>query len=481
MNGLPVKPTPTPRIAMLIPYWEFWDDSARADMRAHLRDMAEHASAALSNVMVASIDILSGDSNAADVGKRIRASTPDVLVVLQVMAVPPARTTAILEELRDLPLVVWGLHHRSHPRSTDEFDHSDITIDGATVGVTQLVSMLVRQTRPFSLCVGHLADRETTAAVERSIGAAWAARQIGLGTLARVGKEPDGYDCVVCDPAQLEAAIGLKVVEIEPSEIVRRFRDVDPSATALLEAEVADTFDVPTATAPSARGLERSLRFAVALAQFDDDRAINAGAINCHVPELRFAAEVGVAPCFALGRETTRGIPWACAGDMLTAVALLTTKLLGGAALYHELETIDYEADELVIANTGEHDLAWADPRVRPVLRANGWFASDPVCGACACFSPPPGPATLVAFVPHPREESGFRYITAEGEFGERSFPASGTPNASFRFRGQTSVEGFEAWARAGANHHSSSTPGHFADAVASVAEHLRVGCVRIS
>lgn len=227
---------------------------------------------------------------------------------------------------------------------------------------------------------------------------------------------------------------------VTPS-LSRRFHEVDRPALALVQAETDDTFELSCVAPPTAEGLERSLRFAVALAGLDQDWSIDAGAINCHIPELRFASDVGIAPCFALGRETTRGTPWACAGDMLTAVALLTTKLLGAAAVYHELEAIDYEADEVVIANTGEHDLAWADPQVRPVLRSNGWFSSDVVCGACACFSPPAGPATLVAFVPHhPQETSGFRYITAEGEFGERTFPLSGTINASFRFRGRTSI-----------------------------------------
>jgi L-fucose isomerase-like protein len=471
-----------PRVAVLIPFWEFWESSARGDLRAHLRDVGDQAIAALSNVNVVSSDVLVAAEDAAGVARRIRASASDVLVVLQVMGVPPARTMSVLDELPDLPVVVWGLHLARELNAGEErYDHSDITTEGATVGTTQLVTMLVRQSRPLSLHVGHVSDAEATKAVERSIRAAWAARRIARGTLARVGREPAGYDCVVCDVAQLGAALGLQVVEVEPAEIARRFREVGRSETQKVEAEVASTFDVPAATAPDAEGLDRSLRFAAVLESLDDELGIDAGAINCHIPELRFSSEVGIAPCYALGRETTRGIPWACAGDMLTAVALLTTKLLGGAALYHELETIDYETDELVIANTGEHDLAWADPSTRPVLRANGWFSSDPICGACACFSPPPGAATLVAFVPHPAEASGFRYIVAEGSFGPRSFSGAGTPNAAFRFRERGSVDGFTAWALAGASHHSSSTPGHFGDAVARVAEYLRIGCVRIS
>lgn len=477
MTGL--LTTRAPRIAIIVPYWEFWERSARVDLLAHVRDVATHASSALVDIEVVSIQVLTAESDSNAVAERIRALAPDVLVVLQLMAVPPARTSALLERLSDLPLVVWGLNLRRHVPT--DYDHAEITTEGATVGVTQLVSMLTRTSRPYALCIGPEGDRALIEALERSLRAAWTARRISMGTLARVGSEPPGYDCVVCDHSELESALGLKVIEIPPSEIVRRFHEVDRPALALVQAETNDTFELSCVAPPTAEGLERSLRFAVALAGLDQDWSIDAGAINCHIPELRFASDVGIAPCFALGRETTRGTPWACAGDMLTAVALLTTKLLGAAAVYHELEAIDYEADEVVIANTGEHDLAWADPQVRPVLRSNGWFSSDVVCGACACFSPPAGPATLVAFVPHPQEPSGFRYITAEGEFGERTFPLSGTINASFRFRERTSIDGFTAWACAGANHHSSSTPGLLANSVALVAAYLRVGCVQVS
>jgi L-arabinose isomerase len=471
--------TGRPRVGMLVPFWEFWEKSARGDLRAHLRQVAEAAAAALREVDVVASAVLFIPEEAEQVAEQLRASGAEALLVVQVMAVPPARTTRVLDALGDLPLVVWGLHLER--RAGEAYDHSDIATEGATVGTSQLVSMLVRRERPFALQVGRLSDPGTVAAVEGALRAAWASRRIASGRLARVGSEPPGYDCVVCDPGELTAAIGLQVIDLAPAELARAYEQTGAVETERVRAETESSFVLADGLTAADEGLRRSLRFAAALERFDGEHGIDAGAINCHLPELRFSPEVGIAPCFALGRETTRGVPWACAGDMLTAVALLTTKLLGAAALYHELETIDYDADELVIANTGEHDLAWADPRVKPQLRANGWFASDPVCGACACMSPPAGPATLVSFVPHPAEPSGFRYIVAEGEFTPRSYPEAGTPNAAFRFRERSAVDGFTAWSLAGANHHSSSTPGHLGDQVARVAAYLRVGLVRVS
>ena len=129
---------------------------------------------------------------------------------------------------------------------------------------------------------------------------------------------------------------------------------------------------------------------------------------------------------------------------------MLTTRLLGGAALYHELESLDYETGELVIANSGEHDLAFCDPAERPTLRQNDWYLADPVVGACACFAAPAGPASLVAFTELDAPAPGYRFIVAEGEFTSTRWPATGTPHAAFRFRHEPAPQAWERWARAG-------------------------------
>jgi len=223
---------------------------------------------------------------------------------------------------------------------------------------------------------------------------------------------------------------------------------------------------------------------AAALQTLDRDLGLDAGAMNCHVPEIRFAPDPGpgLAPCFALGRETSAGIPWTCAGDVPTAVAMLTAKLLGGAALYHEIEGLDRATGEALLANSGEHDLAFADPAAAPALVRNCWWEGDPCPGLCARFGPPPGPGTLIGFTPHPQARGGFRFVVAEGTFTARRLPDTGTPHGAFRFAGEDDVvTAWTRWARTGVNHHSAATPGHLGAAVAAVAGHLGVECVRVS
>ena len=210
-----------------------------------------------------------------------------------------------------------------------------------------------------------------------------------------------------------------------------------------------------------------------------DRHGLDGGAFNCHVPQFRFGDEIGIAPCWGLGRLTSMGKPFTCTGDILTAVAMLTTKRLGAAALYHEIEAIDYESGEVVIANSGEHDLAWLAPGSSPRLRRNGWFCGkDERCGVCAVMEPPAGPATLVGFTPHPDARGGFRYAVARGELTKRTFPETGTANGAFRFEAGPVEVAWARWAATGVNHHSSATPGDIAADVDAVARQLGIEAV---
>lgn len=411
----------------------------------------------------------------ATLAGRIEAARAEAALVLQTLAVMPAYTQAVLRPLSDLPVVVWTAHRQE--RLPADFDHGAITSEGATVGTPMLTNTLVRAGRPFELVVGRIDDPVTIEAVAGALRAAAAASRLRRARIGRVGPVFQGYDCVDADDARLRAATGIEAVRIEAAELRELYLTVEPARVRELESEARAIFTV--AENVEGDSLARTLRAAAALDDLVERHRLDAGAINCHVPEIRFGADVGIAPCYALGRQTSNGIPWACAGDVVTAVAMLTLKLLGAAAQYHELESLDYETGELVIASSGEHDLAFGDG-ARPALVRNLWFDGDEHCGACACFGAPAGPATLVGFTELDGPQPGYRYIVAPGAFTATAWPGVGTPYAAFRFSGDDSVASWTRWCRAGANHHSAATPGELAREVAAVAAFLGVDAVTV-
>jgi L-arabinose isomerase len=462
-----------PRVGVVHPYWTLWEHTAGPTFRTDRLELTHAVASELGDVVDAiSVDeIASGDDGLA-VGRRLADLDVDVVLVVQTMAVPAAWTMTALDALPRTPVVVWALHETG--LVDGGFDHGSITTQGATVGAPMLSNLLSRADRPFELVLGRRGDPATQDRVRDALRLAGIARGIAAARLGRIGRPLDGYAHVDVDDAVLRAATGIELVPIDPDEVVARFREVDDDAVRALEAALRQDWTIERE--PSPDDLDRSLRAALALERVVDDHGVDGGAFNCHVPQFRFGETIGIAPCWGLGRLTTGGRPFTCTGDIVTAVAMLTTKRLGGAAVYHEIEAIDYATGEVVIANSGEHDLAWLAPGSTPRVRPNDWFCGrDAHCGICAAFEPAPGPATLVGFTPHPAARGGFRFVVARGDLTERTFPETGTVNGAFRFRDGTVEEAWARWAAAGVNHHSSATPGDLSEEVTRVARHLGI------
>jgi L-arabinose isomerase len=467
-----------PRVGVVSPYWTLWEHTAGPSFRAARLALARAVADDLADTVdpIAVLEVDGAEAGAA-AGRRFAELDLDAILVVQTMAVPAAWTMAALDAVPRSPVVVWALHETG--LVDGGFDHGSITTQGATVGAPMITNLLSRADRPFELVLGRRGDPATRDRVRAALRLAGIARGIARSRLGRIGRPLEGYAHVDVDDAALRSATGIELVAIDPDEVVARFRGVDDADVRALEADVRRDWTFETEPLPD--DLDRSLRAALALERVADDHAIDGGAFNCHVPQFRFGEPIGIAPCWALGRLTTAGRPFTCTGDIVTAVAMLTTKRLGGAAIYHEIEAIDYATGEVVIANSGEHDLAWLAPGARPRLRPNGWFCGqDAHCGVCAVLEPPSGPATLVGFTPHPAARGGFRYVVARGELTTRTFPETGTVNGAFRFGDGSVEDAWARWASAGVNHHSSATPGDLSTEVAGVARHLGIEAVLV-
>ena len=371
-----------PRMAIVQAYWDLWEHTAGPTFRADRLEIARRVAAELADAYDAvTVADAASVAEGAALGERLKADPPEALLVIVSMAAPPAYVLAVLDALPDVPVVVWALHETGLVGG--DFDHGGITTQGATVGGPMLTNVLARRARPSQLILGRHADDATGARVREALQLAVVATSIRRARLGRIGQPIDGYLHVDLDDAELANAMGITTVDVDPDEVVEAWRAITAERISALEAEVRATWQ--SAEDVEAEGsLERSLRAALALEDVVERHQLDGGAFNCHVPQFRFGDEIGIAPCWGLGRLTSMGKPFSCTGDIVTAVAMLTTKRLGAAALYHEIVAVDYETGEVTIANSGEHDLAWLAPGETPRLRRNGWYCGkDPRCGVC--------------------------------------------------------------------------------------------------
>lgn len=465
-----------PTAAVLAPYWNFWEASVGTRFRSDREQLLSTVVEQLveQGVKVPWHGLIDSPPAGIDAAIAVEALEVDVVIIAQTMAAPPSHAMAALERL-EKPLIVWGIQNSTS--IPDDFNQSHITSLGATVGTPMLTNVLQRTGRVYELHLSAVGDVSALERVEGLVRAGSTASRLSTSRMARIGEPIPGYACVDVADDLLHDAIGVDVVRVEPEAIRERFHQVADRDLDRRTAETNRQFDVRS---DSDADLRRSLRLALALESLDDELSINFGAMNCHVPEIRFDADIGVTPCFGLGQETSRGIPYTCSGDVLTAVAMFVGRSLSGAALYHEIEAVDFETGEVALANSGEHDLGWCGAGTRPRVEQNAWFRGDPHTGVSARFELSEGHATLIGFTEHPDEASGFRFIIAEGQISGRALHSSPTVGGLFRFESGPVGAAWERWANAGVNHHSAVCPGHLARQVRAVANYLQVGCITV-
>ncbi len=464
-------------VAVLFPYWTFWESTLDAiKFRKERETILDEVSEFLYNneYQVIRFPFVDSPEIGKSIADQLLTSNLDAVLIVQTMAVPTSHLLPVIESLPGVPILVWALQNSLS--LDDDFSESEITSLGSTVGTPMLTNFLNRKGRMHRVIFNSNQENDYSEVLEE-LEIATVAGSLKSAKLARIGEAISGYFCVDAESNELQNALGLEVVELTAEDFASSYQEVEQEQIDLLASESKEyvvSEDLET--------FNQTIRAAAALENIDKKYAISMGAMNCHVDEIRFSKEIGIAPCFALGRETGRGVPWSCSGDVITAVAMYVARALGGAALYHEIEALDFETGEFVIANSGEHDLSWCRHGDVPLLQANPWFAKDELTGGSLCFDLPPGEATLVAFTPFHNEVSGYRFVVAEGNITERSFSSSPTVGGAFRFSGNLSpAESWLNWVNAGVNHHSAIAPGHLANKVKKVAEYLNIGFVEIT
>lgn len=477
-----------------MPYWEFWESAVPWDLRAEraallariVADLTEPARSAaptgapgdpavgVTTPEVVLHALIADQSDADRIAAQLTdqpivgsngsstAAPIDAVLIAISMAAPPGPMMSILHRIPHTPVVVWAVH--VDDRLNPQFSHTDITTQGATVGGPLLTNVLVREGRPFDIRMGPASRIEVARAALRP---AIAAGRLRAGVIARVGTTLPGYLSVDADDEQLTQRLGLRIAHITPTEVRDRALACPTDRVAAAMHDVASQFDVASDVDPG--GFERSVRVLLALADLTRESGLIGGAFNCHVPEIRFGPELGITPCLALGESTTAGVPWTCTGDVVTAIAMATVQALELPTLYHEIEAVDYDADEVILANSGEHDRRLCAGR--PAMVPNTWFTGDARTAPCALFTVPAGPAGLVAFTQ--RVDGTARFIAADGRTTGRRSPQTGTVNAGFRFASGPVTQAWPRWAEAGANHHSALTCAAIAADIERIADHL--------
>jgi L-arabinose isomerase len=447
---------------VVMPYWTFFEESTEIDLRADREKLLAEVTGCVSSTGVGIVGshMIETAEDVDAVLAGIDQHSIDVLVVASSMAAPPTLVLQLVRRLPAVSLVVWPCAWPA--RQLETFTHAKIVERGGTVGTPMITSVLVREGRPFALLPLDVGLDEAGPVIAEEIAAAAVAAQVRRSRVARLGEVLPGYESLVIANERLETGIGVSVVSLSESDFAFACETVSTS-------EITSRLDELRSRAVidcDENSLRIAARSVVALAALVESHALSAGTLNCHCAEIRFSPSVAHAPCLALGESTSRGVPWTCTGDVLTAAAMLITSLMSGTSLYHEIEAFDPGRGEFILANSGEHDARWSDRPAR-IAQSPWWRGS-----VCAIHPLQAGPATLVALAQTP---NGLRLVAAEGTVTSDSEPTTGTASARFTWGSGDRGTGWKHWVESGAGHHSALGRGHFAQNLARVAHHLGV------
>ncbi len=452
---------PQRRIGVIHPYWSFWESAVGPDFAEDRRRLGALGDETLGSVaeVTWSVTVQPGD----DIPALVERLDPaiDAIVVVSTMAASPGAIIELLDAFADRPLVIWAAHLG---RAVDaDLSYSGITERGGTVGTPMIGAHLTRVGRPFDIVAGELTDGSVVGPAVLRACAAGTVRGSRLGV---IGSTLPGYEWARVSDDTL-AAVGVTVVARQPSELAARMPDRGNRDNPVLTG-----FEVDPGV--DDRSLDLALRYSSALEDFVRKEGLSAGTLNCHVPELRLG--FGAAPCLALGACTSRGVPWTCTGDVATALAMLLVASLGAPTLYHEIEALDEDSNEAILANSGEHDSRFATTGERRVI-ANPWFPAEPST-VSAEYSIAAGPASLVGISTGP--DGRLTAVVAPGRFTSRTAHSSGTANASFVFDSGPITEAWRRWSLAGVGHHSCATDRNVAGDIEAMCRHLGMGFVEV-
>ncbi|MBT7165629.1 MAG: L-fucose/L-arabinose isomerase family protein [Victivallales bacterium] len=410
---------------------------------------------------------------------KIQAADLEVLFV-DMVTYATSSTFGILARALDLPIVLVALQPLAAMDYPNGSTYMQLCNDDLC-SVPEFTGVAIRMGRPAPpLILGTLHDDP---AAEAEL-AEWCAIAKVLHDLrrARIGHMGHVLEAMLdmhTDPTAVTAAFGCHVVQCEPDDIARAYREIDPAVTKAKKREILDFFDTPDPVSDpltsrlTDEDLTMAARVALALDRFVDEKRLDGLAYY-------YEAEAGsemrrVVTNLIVGNSLlcAAGFPMCGEFDIKTCLAMLIMDRLDIGGSFAEFHPIDFERDSVLVGHDGPHHLNIADGK--PVLRSLAKYHGKPGSGASVEFQIKEGPITMLSI--GVKADGTFKFVLAEGESVRWPIPPTGNPNTHGRFK--PDVRTFlKRWVAEGPTHHFALGIGHHAATIAKVADCLGIESV---
>jgi L-fucose isomerase-like protein len=382
------------------------------------------------------------------------------------MAAPPSFGSQPLEGF-DGPVLRWD--DRRTERFGPDLDEVEATRGSSLLGSIMLANILGREGRPYLTVTSVDGD---AAAVARAVTGAAAAHALHGARLGLLGGIIAGYGNVVLEP-EAAATLGIELVPVDADGVAR-------AMAASASPADGSTGSLPEGFAPTPDALpllDRSLRVHRFLSALVEQERLDALALNCHSDVLRFGEETGVVGCLGSTLLWSVGVPVACTGDGVTAVALMLAARIAGSAQYCEGYGIESATGELLVSSCGMADISLRRAGEDAHLHPNTLYPGRHGLGVATRFTFEEGPATVVGFGPPTASRTG-RLVVSAGRLTGRGFAHLNGPSGTVTFDRPGAGKASRAWIDAGPAHHLALVRGDRRDELRAAAAILGLDLV---
>jgi L-arabinose isomerase len=278
------------------------------------------------------------------------------------------------------------------------------------------------------------------------------------------------------DPTAVSAHFGLHVVQCEPDDVYRHFRNVDEGAVRAKSDQVLGFFDTPDPKSdPHTRRLTDSdlamaARTAVALDRFIDEKKLDGMAYYYEAEE---GSEMRrMVTNFIVGNSLlcAAGFPMCGEFDLKTCIAMMIMDRLDIGGSFAEFHPIDFKEGFILVGHDGPHHLNIAEGK--PVLRSLLQYHGKPGSGASVEFKIKEGPITMLGI--GSTFDGHFKFVIAEGESVRGPIPPTGNTNTRGYFKPDPTTF-LQRWLAEGPTHHFALGVGHHAETIRMVGEVLGI------
>jgi L-arabinose isomerase len=411
----------------------------------------------------------------------IRQANLDLLFVDMVTYATSATFAPLVQGL-DLPIVLVALQ----PEIAMDYARGSTFIQLSNddfCSVSEFASTAVRMGKRIPpVILGHEQDDP---AAEAEIGA-WCLISKTLHDLktARIGLMGHVLESMYdmhTDPALITREFGCHVVQCEPDEILRLYRQVSEGEIAAMQDRILSFFRTPDPVSDvitfrlKPEDLRIAAKAAVALERFAQEKELTGLAYYYEASPGSEMREL--VTNFAVGNSLliAAGFPMCGEFDLKTCLGMLIMDRLGIGGSFAEFHPLDFKRGSVLVGHDGPHHLNIAAEK--PVLRSLGVFHGKPGSGAGVEFKIQEGPLTMLSVTVN--AQGRIKFVIAEGESLQGDIPPTGNTNSHGYFKPDLRTF-LRSWVAEGPTHHFALGIGHRGREIQDLASVLGIEAVRV-